>query len=266
MSHALPVRPTKLEFQVAFPLLALLNPRRYTTWVIVSLVAGLAVSYLAMTYGGLPLWGATAIVLAGLVPVGIFKWRDDRLLYGTTAMVLSILVTAQGAHTIEHLVQWVQYHVLFWTTRQSNGLLSPANAEWVHFHLELVGADCCDPFAAAAVCATSGPGCFLLSLELTRSSIPIPSSATRWFSANSRQWMCSTSPHKGCRVSSGATAGWRGSEWTRGTFFCTIPGLTTAIRLDVHFWWNALETTLMLVAGHVFLRSLPPFARRDDAG
>ena len=31
-------------------------------------------------------------------------------------------------------------------------------------------------------------------------------------------------------------------------------GLTTAVRLDVHFWWNALEMALLLMAGHVYLR------------
>ena len=44
------------------------------------------------------------------------------------------------------------------------------------------------------------------------------------------------------------------SELTRGTWICTIPGLTTAVRLDVHFWWNAIEMTLLLIAGHVYLR------------
>jgi hypothetical protein len=44
------------------------------------------------------------------------------------------------------------------------------------------------------------------------------------------------------------------SPITQGTFLCTLPGLTTAIRLDVHFWWNAIEMVLMLAAAHVFLR------------
>lgn len=47
-------------------------------------------------------------------------------------------------------------------------------------------------------------------------------------------------------------AGWR-------TLFCSLPGLTTAVRLNVHFWWNVVETLLALCAGHVFLRGLPSF-------
>jgi hypothetical protein len=45
------------------------------------------------------------------------------------------------------------------------------------------------------------------------------------------------------------------SALTQNTFLCTLPGLTTAMRLDVHFWWNVIEMGLLLVAGSVFLRS-----------
>jgi hypothetical protein len=44
------------------------------------------------------------------------------------------------------------------------------------------------------------------------------------------------------------------SEWTRGTWICTIPGLTTAVRLDIHFWWNVVEMTPLIFAGHFYLR------------
>jgi hypothetical protein len=265
MSQAIPVRPTRLDFAAAFPLLALLDPRRYTKLVILSLVAGLLVSYFAMIWGGLPLWGATAIVLAGLVPVGVFKWRDDRLLYGTTAMVLSILVTAQGAHTIEHLVQWVQYHVLLWTTRQANGLLSPANAEWVHFvwnwsvvvaviillRLGMRNVWTWLLFAVAGFHAVEHTYTFIryqmVLRELTAMDVLNVTAQGLPGIVGRDGWLAR-------------------SEWTRGTFFCTIPGLTTAIRLDVHFWWNAIEMSLLLVAGHVFLRSLPQFAKRDVTG
>jgi len=262
MSQAISVRPTKVDVQAAFPLLALLNPRQYMRLVLLSLAAGLVVSFLAMTFAGLPLWGATAIVLLALVPVGIFKWRDDRLLYGSTAMVLSILLTAQGAHTIEHLVQWVQYHLLLWTTRQSNGLLSPANAEWVHFIwnwsvlivvIMLLRGGMRNKwtwllFAVAGLHAVEHSYTFIryqmVLRELTAMDVLNVTAQGLPGIVGRDGWLAR-------------------SEWTRGTFFCTIPGLTTAIRLDVHFWWNALETTLMLVAGHVFLRSLPQFARRD---
>ena len=46
------------------------------------------------------------------------------------------------------------------------------------------------------------------------------------------------------------------SPITCGTFIRDIPYLTTAIRLDIHFWWNAIEMTLSLFAAHFFLKDL----------
>ena len=49
------------------------------------------------------------------------------------------------------------------------------------------------------------------------------------------------------------------SELTQGTFICRLSGVTTAVRLDVHFWWNIGETMLLLLAGNMYLRQ---FAER----
>ena len=116
-----------------FPLWTLLNPRQYTRWVVISLGVGTVLGWGIALWFGAPLWMSTFVVLLVLMPVGIQKWRDDRARYGGVVMLLSIVLTTQGVHTIEHFAQWVQYHVLYLTMRQSNGLLSPANAEWVHF-------------------------------------------------------------------------------------------------------------------------------------
>ncbi|MCB0068236.1 MAG: hypothetical protein KDD77_13825, partial [Caldilineaceae bacterium] len=133
MTHSTLTHHASYDVQRAFPLLRLLNPKQYTRVVLISLAVGLIASYAAVALGWLPLWGATAMTLLILFPAGVLKWRDDRRRYGTTIMILSILLTAQGLHTVEHLVEWAQYHILYLTMRQSNGLLSPAIAEWVHF-------------------------------------------------------------------------------------------------------------------------------------
>jgi hypothetical protein len=133
MNQTLTMRTLSTSLAGSLPLFQLLHPRRYTRAALISLAVGLVLGILTMQYAGVQRWVATAIVLVVMLPVGVLKFRDDRRLFGTTVMLLSILLTSQGAHTIEHIVQWVQYHVLFWTMRQSNGLLSAANAEWVHF-------------------------------------------------------------------------------------------------------------------------------------
>ena len=53
------------------------------------------------------------------------------------------------------------------------------------------------------------------------------------------------------------------SPLTQGTFICSLPWLTTAVRLDVHVWWNVLETVLLLGAGNIFLarRAISPSSR-----
>ena len=42
---------------------------------------------------------------------------------------------------------------------------------------------------------------------------------------------------------------------TSDLFICRMPGLTTAPRLDIHFWWNIGEIVLLVAAAHSFLRS-----------
>ena len=168
-------------------------------------------------------------------------------------MILSILVTAQGLHTVEHLVQWTQYHVLYWTMRQSNGLLSPANAEWVHFAWNWL--------VLIAIVLLIGGGMrggwmWLLLAVAAFHTIEHSYTFIRY-----QMVLRELSAMDVLNVTAQGLPGIVGrdgwlarSEWTRGTWICGIPGLTTAVRLDVHFWWNALEIGLLLIAGHVFLR------------
>ncbi|HMP42713.1 MAG TPA: hypothetical protein PKA05_20200, partial [Roseiflexaceae bacterium] len=115
------------------PLLALLNPGPLMPAVAVSLVVGVTIGWLMHLMSGTPPWSITALALVALLPVGVLKWRADYRAYGATVTLLSVLLLTQGAHTIEHIVQWVQYYVLYLPARQSSGLISAANSEWVHF-------------------------------------------------------------------------------------------------------------------------------------
>jgi hypothetical protein len=239
--------------QTPLPILALLHPRQHTLSVWLALLVGLVVGWATIRFGDWPLWAATAIVLLALLPVGIRKWGDDRVRYGTTIMLLSILLTSQGAHTIEHLVQWVQYHVLFWTARQSTGLLSPANAEWVHFVwnwsvflmvVALIRGGIRNLFSYALFVVALFHG-----IEHTYTTVryhlilrELHEMGVFNVTAQGLAGICGRD-------------GWLArSPWTEGTFIRGLPGITTAIRLDVHFWWNTLEIGLLLLAGHFYLR------------
>uniref|UniRef100_A0A7C1JFM5 Uncharacterized protein n=1 Tax=Caldilinea aerophila TaxID=133453 RepID=A0A7C1JFM5_9CHLR len=253
MTHTTLSTAPRFNLQESFPLIRLLHPKQYAWAVGLSLAVGLTVSWIIVAAGIAPLWAATALTLVILLPAGFFKWRDDYRRYGRTLMLLSILLTAQGLHTIEHLIQWTQYHILYWTMRQSNGLLSPANAEWVHFVwnwlvlivvLLLLSGGIRNVWmwlllVVAAFHAVEHTYTFiryqLILRELTAMDILNVTAQGLPGIVGRDGWLAR-------------------SEWTRGTWICSIPGLTTAVRLDVHFWWNAIEMTLLGIAGHIALR------------
>ncbi len=252
MKQALPLPLFSTVESPHFPLLHLLHPRQYTNLVLISLALGLVAGWLAVAFLAWPLWAATFVVLLALLPVGIFKWRDDRRQYGPTVMLLSILLTTQGFHTIEHLIQWAQYHILYWTARQSTGLVSPANAEWVHFVWNW------GVLIIVAVLIWGGLRNFwsyLLLAVAIGHTLEHTYTFIRYLEVlrDLRGLGVTTVTAQGLPGILGRDGWLARSVWTRGTILCTVPGLTTAVRLDVHFWWNALEMSLLAVAGHFFL-------------
>jgi hypothetical protein len=246
--------PARIPSESRFPLLDLVHPHEQIRGVAVALAIGLVLGGCGMLWGGMPLWGATTIVLGVLLVPGVRKWRADLARFGVVGMVLSILLFTQGFHTVEHMVQWVQYHVLNWLPRESTGLLSAANAEWVHFVWNWT--------------------VLLVVIYLVRGGMRSPWAwlLLAWSLAHSLEHTYMFVRHLEVLSElrrmgvSGITAqglpgilgrdGWLAtSTVTQGTFLCRLPGLATAHRLDVHFWWNIGETTLMLLAGHRYLRS-----------
>jgi len=256
MTHWTLTPPNVLDLPRLFPLLSLLHPRQHTRLVLASLGVGLLVSYTAVALGMLPLWAATALVLAILLPAGLLKWHDDYRRYGTTAVTLSILVTTQGLHTVEHIVQWIQYHLFYLTMRQSNGLLSPANSEWVHFVWNWL------VLAAVVLLLRSGmrgSWIWLLLAVALFHTVEHTYTFVR-YQIILRELTAMDVLNVTAQGLPGIVGrdGWLArSEWTRGTWICSLPGLTTAVRLDIHFWWNTLEMALLLVAGHRHLRRHP---------
>jgi hypothetical protein len=256
MNQTITMQPVSTALSKNFPLLRLLAPRQFTKTTWISLAIGLALGILGMQFGGIQRWVATSIVILVLLPVAVLKFRDDRRLYGTTVMLLSILVTAQGAHAIEHIVQWVQYHMLFWTMRQSNGLLSAANAEWVHFVWNWAVL----LMVVAIMMGGMRNGWAYLLLAIT---VAHTFEHTYMFIrhlevlSELRRLGVTTVTAQGLPGILGRDGWLARSVFTQGTFLCSIPGLTTATRLDVHFWWNVLEAGLLLAAGHVYLRQRP---------
>jgi hypothetical protein len=237
-----------------FPILTLLHPRAQTRAVVALLIAGALLWSIAVWSFRAPVWAASAGMLGLLLLPGVLKWLEDRRRYGTTAMALSMLLVAQGFHTIEHTSQAIQYHLLKWPPFASSGLISAANAEWVHFiwnwsvvvaTIYLVRGGMRNIWAWlllawATAHALEHAYLFARYLEMRAELARIG------FPALSAQGLPGVFGRDGWLARSAAT---------QGTLICRLPGLTTATRIDVHFWWNAGEILLLLAAAHVFLRA-----------
>ena len=180
---------------------------------------------------------------ASLIAVGILavpatlKWRDDVKKLGLTATVLSVLLILQGFHTFEHFAQVIQYYLLDWSAGRSLGLITAANAEWIHFSwnwlvtlgvIFLVVRGLRNPFAYAllgwAVLAQLGTH---VSLDSLLSAYGGGERALELGTFQVSQSMPGVLGRDGFL----ALQPWCGR----------IPGLTSAPRVAVHFWWNAGE-------------------------
>jgi hypothetical protein len=252
---------TPLPGVTSAPLLELLNPREQTSTVLILLTLGVVLGSLEMWLFGWPLWGATVTVLVLLLVPGVLKWRADLRRYGLTLMVLSVLLVAQGFHGLEHVAQWFEYHVLRWSARQSGGLISPANAEWIHFIWNWM--------VVLAVIFVMRGGmrniwAWLLLIWATAHTLEHTYLFVRYLQVlqELHQMGINTIAAQGLPGILGRDGWLVRSPWTHGTIFARLPGLTTAIRLDVHFWWNVGETALLFLAAHTFLSR----RRAEDGG
>lgn len=236
-----------------FPLLTLLHPREQTRAVLLLLPLAIVVWGIIVSAVGMPIWGATSIALGIMVLPGLFKWRADRMRYGSTGMVLSILLAMQGFHTIEHIVQWIQYHLLRWQPFKSSGLISSLNAEWVHFVWN---------WAVVLVVVylvwggMRNPIAWLLLIWTVAHASEHAYMMVRYLQLKHELGLLGM-PNASAQGLPGILGrdGWLArSPTTQNTFLCRLPGVTTLVRLDIHFWWNVGETVLLLGAGHIFLR------------
>lgn len=136
--------------------------------------------------------------------------------------------------------------------RQSSGLLSPANSEWVHFIWNWL--------VVLVVLALVMGGirnfwAYLLLVVAVAHTVEHTYLFIRYLAVLNELRDLGVD-----NVTAQGLAGIVGRDgWlarcsiNQLAFLRQIPGLTTAIRLDVHFWWNAIEMSCLLVAGHVFL-------------
>lgn len=232
------------------PLWTLLHPRGQARELAAALLAGAVWGWLAMWRMGLPGWVGPALTLTLLALPLALKWRADRRLLGTPAMVFSVLLITQGLHTVEHLAQWAQHHLLGWPAKAAGGLISPLNAEIVHFTWNLA--------VLAVVIYLLGAGqrslwMWLLLVWATAHTAEHTYLFARYLAAV-QELRAVGLPLAGAQGLPGILGnnGWLATQAAtspEARFICTaLPGLASASRLDVHFGWNAGELVLLLAA------------------
>ncbi len=255
-------RTFNLRFQQMFPIAALLHPREHWISLILAGALGAAVGVAGMLWYRWPLWVAAGLFLAILFVPSVFKWHADWTRYGWIAAALSFLLITQGFHSIEHLVQWSQYHILNWTMRASSGVLSPANSEWVHFTWNWLVLIVLVTLIAGGfrniwvwfLLAWAAAHTFEHSYMFIRYLMVLDQLKQMGFETVSAQGLPGIFGQDGWLAQ---------SELTRGTFFCRIPGLTTANRIDVHFVWNVGEITFLVLAAHTYLKHHTALLKAD---
>jgi hypothetical protein len=197
----------------------------------------------------MPVWGATTLALAVIVPAAALKWRDDLLRWGPAVALLSVLIAMQGFHTIEHAVQLIQYHVLKWAPFKSSGLISAANSEWIHFTWNWLVVAC---VAYLVWQGMRSWWAWALLIWAVAHGIEHTYMLVRFYQAVDEIYRLAIG-------NTGLVQGLPGilgrDGWLAYSGLCgRIPGLTTASRIDVHFWWNTGEIVLLLLASHPFLK------------
>lgn len=221
----------------------LLDPGRWTTHVVVTLVVGTIVGSALAGARIAPVWGAALVGLAvAAIPWGL-KWRDDAVRYGAGAATLSAMIVLQGLHSIEHVVQVVQLYLLDLPAGRALGVISSANVEWVHLTWNLL------VLAGVAFVMHHGlrtPWAWILLAWACAHTFEHAYLYVQHLRVVAKAQELGLSPLSVVQALPGVLGrdGWLASQSWCGR----IAGVTTAPRAVIHFVWNAGEMALLLVA------------------
>ena len=221
-----------------------------------TLTAGVLIGCVFAVYAAslkYPLWIQAACVIAGVMPAYSVHALAILRTFGWWYAVLTLLVAAQSFHGFEHLVQWVQYHILRWPFFKASGIISAANAEWVHFGWNWTVLIIMSLLVKGGLRNTFAWLMLAWTIAHTAEHTYLMMRYLQALSALSDLGVTNVSA-QGLPGFFGRDGWLATSDTTRSSFVCRLPGFTTAVRLDVHFWWNVGETALLLLATAAELR------------
>lgn len=222
---------------------SLLHPGSYTPFIITALALAVSLGSFLLGSGLTSLSNASLLAFGvALTPVTV-KWWLERRYWGTGATALSILLVLQGLHTLEHIAQVVQYYLLGWPAGRSLGLVTAANAEWLHFAWNAgVLAGVIFLFAKGLrnkwMVALLG---WALLHTLEHSYLLL-----RYFQVLAELRTLGLAPVPALQSLPGVLG--KDGLLSLSSWCGNLSGLTTAPRVLVHFWWNAGEIALLGLA------------------
>lgn len=246
----------RTRLRTRLPILTLLDPHETMPAFAVAGALGIGAGWLATQYAGLPIWSIWSITMAVVAVPLTFKWRADLRHFGLTGLVMSVLLVTQSVHMLEHIIQWIQFHAFHIPAWEAHGLVPPADSEWVHLAWNI--------FVLAAIvylmrAGMRGRWAWILLAVALGHTIEHVYIFTRFV-----QVKYALAGFDVTTVSAQGLPGLVGRDGLLAQvavrsdlWFGRLPGLTTAPRIDVHFWYNVGETTALFAAAHIYLKRTP---------
>jgi hypothetical protein len=222
---------------------SVLNPGRRSRIVFIGIACAVILWSFLVGYKTLSVSQASALGF-GLIIIAVSpKWFDDTKRWGVSVGLVGVLITLQSLHMLEHAVQVVQFYSLKWTAGQSLGLISALNVEWVHFTWNWL---VWGIMVYLVVRGMRGPWSYVLLAWTTLHSLEHTYMMVRYLQVLRELGPMGLPPLTVTQALPGVLGR---NGWLALSELCgRIPGLTTAPRSVIHFWWNFGEVVLLLLA------------------
>ena len=182
----------------------------------------ISLSLLVIHFIGMDLWKVALLILLAWLPIFVIKTREIYQQYRWLAFFFVLLI-AQSVHFTEHIAQMIQIHLLGLNGKQAHGIIGMLDLEWVHFIFDAVWVPLC-VYILLFVYRKSNPWLWILAMIVT------------WH-AFEHVAIMSVYLRTGIVGSSGLLA--HGGA---------IAGGLPLFRPDLHFLYNLIEETLILIA------------------
>ena len=188
----------------------------------VVLASLISLSLLIIHVIGMDLWKVALLILLAWLPIFVIKTREIYRQYHWLAFFFVLLI-AQSVHFTEHIAQMIQIHLLGLSGVQAHGIIGMFDLEWVHFIFDAIWVPIC-VYTLLFVYRKSNPWLWVLAVIVT------------WHALEHLVIM-SVYLRTGIVGSPGLLA--HGGA---------IAGGLPLIRPDLHFLYNLIEETLILIA------------------